>query len=200
MIAVALFIPSMSRADSRTPSTGDGLYQRFSGDLALDVSAGARVPLVHEPRVGAMGRVGALYLASVGAFVAVDHGLRSPDQLGTSLGVELRPLFVPRFSTASEFGNATTDLLIDSLSFSIAARWVGEHRVALDLGTGFEVPLGASYAGPLLALRFSHVMGQGALRGDERERGVDGNFVTITLGWRGLITSHLVDANDINAR
>lgn len=199
VVAMLLVSPRVL-ADARTPSTTDGLYQRFAGDLALDVSAGARTPLIHDPHVGALGRVGALYLASVGGFVSVDRGFRSPDQLGTSLGVDLRPLFIPRFSTASEFGRATLDLLIDSLSFSIAARWVGDRRTALDLGAGFELPLSASYAGPFLALRFSHVLGQGALRGFERERGVDGNFLTVTLGWRGLVSSHLVDANDIDVR
>ena len=184
-----------------TPTVDDGAYGRLDGDVALDLSLGTRLALSPPDPAAFNARLGALYVATVGTFVSLDRGAHAHDKLGTSLGVEVRPLFIPRFVSAGQTGPAWLDLVIDSFSLALASRWVGNHSAALELSTGVELPLFAAYAGPLIAVRLSQVLGQSSLRGGDphdRQTGVDGTFLSISFGWRASFSTHIVDARDKN--
>lgn len=173
---------------SRAASAQSG---RLDGDVGLSIEGGASFG---ERTAGAVaGR--ALYLATAGAYATVTAG---PDgyRLGAA-GVEMRPLFIPRFLRNFEGSRDTFELTVDSLSIDLGAAkrdHVGD--LFLELGVGVEVPLLARYSGPFLALHIVRDIAPDSLRG-----GTGGETrAMLTLGFRGTFIAHLVDAGDRSTR
>lgn len=137
----------------------DGVYGRFDGDLALAAALGVELEDA-EPR-GAL-RASAHYLWTAGAY------LRYADAFGSagprparvlSLGVDLRPLFLPRFALDYSQGPALLDLTLDSLSLTgggylgqFAGDSFGAER-GFEAGIGLGMPLLGQAKGPWLEAR-----------------------------------------------
>jgi hypothetical protein len=160
-----------------------------------------------------MARLGCHYLHTVGLYGQYDDrvGSHAP-RLARSLafGIEVRPLFLPRFASDLEQGPAWLDLWADSLGLDlgvVAAAVPGDDcaepsqpcwHPGLQLGFGMELPLLARAQGPFVGLR-------GALRwpteriSSEQERSPLGRpsaTLSLSLGYRLLLRAHLVDAGD----
>ncbi|HET9953749.1 MAG TPA: hypothetical protein VFQ61_04580 [Polyangiaceae bacterium] len=120
---------------------GDGVYGRFDGDVNLALGVGAEVSEV--ARATAVGRV--LYYSSVGVFAAYSDAMDATAHVRrtAAIGLELRPLFLLRWSNDLEWGCAMCDLTLDSLSLGLAGVWTqpGDRRPS-----GGEEPL--ALAGP----------------------------------------------------
>ena len=127
-------------------STDDGVYGRFDGDLDLGLALGAEFGAAGH--AAPLMRGSAHYFAMAGAYVqgrpkVEDRG--PPSLLG--IGVDLRPLFVPRWAKGYERGPGFLDLTLDSLSLSLGAFWAApQHRPfgdqrGFEAGFGFGVPL-----------------------------------------------------------
>jgi hypothetical protein len=137
----------------------DGVYGRFDGSLALAASAGAELE-DGEPR-GAF-KISAHYMWTAGVYARYSDAFGNADQRPArvaSLGVDLRPLFLPRFARDYERGPAPLDLTLDSLSLSAGAyfaqprgRDFGDER-GFEAGLGFGVPLLGEARGPWLEAR-----------------------------------------------
>jgi hypothetical protein len=167
--AAGLLLGAPARADDEpkpaarslhAPLPGsDGVYGRFDGSLTLAASAGAELE-DSEPR-GAL-KISAHYMWTAGAYArysdAFGHADQRPDRVA-SLGVDLRPLFLPRFARDYEHGPALLDLTLDSLSLSAGAyfaeprgRAFGDER-GFETGLGFGIPLLGEARGPWLEAR-----------------------------------------------
>src|SRR6478735_9668184 len=171
------------RALART--SNDGVYGRFDGDLDLGLGIGAEFGSAGKaaPTV----RASAHYFSIAGVY-AVGR-IKAGDESAPSLfglGIDLRPLFVPRWVKGMETGSALFDLTLDSLSLSLGAFWAQrlEHAPrpnrGFDAQLGFGVPLLATASGPWLEAR-------GALRypdGASREEAV-----LLFLSWHGFVTT-----------
>jgi hypothetical protein len=193
MSCAVLAAPRAARAD--------GAYGRLSGDVSLQGSVGATVG--HGPAGSAM--VSALYLVSVGPYAQTELALTDAGRFAdrgnhrlrsVSTGVELRPLFLPRFLSALETGRSFRDLFLDSLGLHLGARFYpGSQQRAFEVGGVADIPLGDTFAGAFLGVAVTKVISEGSLRGQPIP-GDDSVFFTVSLGVRGLLTTHLVDVND----
>jgi hypothetical protein len=139
---------------------GDGAYGRFDGDVDLGLSAGANLSLTSSD-VGVGARVNALWYSSIGPYLSYAERVsgHSESNRRAGLGLELRPLFLPRWALDLERGPAFLDLTIDSLSLSVGAfvatppeGGFGDRR-GMEIGAGLGVPLLAEAPGPWLELR-----------------------------------------------
>jgi hypothetical protein len=161
-LALAGARPALAEEPTRphAPLPGsDGVYGRMEGLLALAADVGAEVE-DGEPR-GSL-RVSAHYLWIAGAYARYSDafgGAQHRPSRVASLGVDLRPLFLPRFSQDWERGPALLDLGLDSLSLSAGAyfaepreRSFGDER-GFELGAGFGLPLAGRAEGPWLDFR-----------------------------------------------
>src|SRR6187551_3306490 len=168
-----------------TRGSADGVYGRFDGDLDLGLALGAEFGSAGNPAPALRGS--AHYFSSAGVY---DSGrIKAGDESAPSLfglGVELRPLFLPRWAKGYETGPALLDLTLDSLSLSLGAFWAqraahtSESNHGFDAQLGFGIPLLATASGPWLEAR-------GALRypdGGSREEAV-----ILALSWHGFVTT-----------
>ena len=182
--------PRLAHAQSpirRSPAhaTSDGVYDRFDGDLDLGLALGAELGSAGHAAPAL--RATAHYFSIAGVYA--NGRIKAGDESAPSLfgvGVDLRPLFVPRWAKGLETGCALFDLTLDSLSLSLGAFWAkpGAHEAAsqrgFDAQLGLGVPLLAAAAGPWLEAR-------GALRypdGASREEAV-----LLLLSWHGFVTT-----------
>lgn len=142
------------------PSPGyDGVYGRMDGSLAWSAALGAELEQ-GEPRAAL--RVAGHYLWVAGGYARYSDGFGSGSDRPlrvTSLGVDVRPLFLPRFAQNWEQGPPRLDLLLDSISLTAGAYFAqprsgsfGEER-GFELGVGFALPLVPHAAGPWLEAR-----------------------------------------------
>jgi hypothetical protein len=164
------------------PGTADGVYGRFDGNTDLSLKLGG---LISEAELwGSLG-ASAHYYSLLGVSVDYANGLGedSSDLESLSLGVELRPLFLPRWALDAEHGPAWLDLTLDSLALGLGAYWAdpgvgfGEARgIWLSLGIG--VPLLGKAEGPWLELRETR-------RFPDREHGGESahSALYIYFGW-----------------
>jgi hypothetical protein len=137
----------------------DGVYGRFDGSLQLSFSAGAELE-AEDPRAAL--RIAGHYLWTAGAYVRYSDAFGADGERPLrvlSLGIDVRPLFLPRFAFDAEQGPALLDLALDSLSLTSGAYFAkpragsfGGER-GFELGLGLGVPLLAEAAGPWLELR-----------------------------------------------
>jgi hypothetical protein len=156
---------SLAGEVSRTESAGtaDGVYGRFDGDLALAFGVGTEL----EATAGrTLLSASAHYYWMAGVYGAYRDALGiAPDRLSArrigSFGVDLRPLFIPRWSCDWQSGPATLDLFLDSISLSAGAFFASvpdrerASRRGFEIGLGAGLPLSAHAAGPWLATRYS---------------------------------------------
>lgn len=148
------------RSHPRAHSTGDdGIYARLDANFALRFEAGAE--LQDGDARGAL-RASAHYLWTAGVYARYSDSLgrRTPQGLRVaSLGVDLRPLFLPRFALDLEQGPALLDLCLDSLSLTAGAYFAKPmdasfgHLRGFETGLGLGVPLLGRTRGPWLDLR-----------------------------------------------
>lgn len=125
-----------------TSGTGDGVYGRFAGDFAFEGGLGVEVAPTSSVRPLLYGDLSIYQTAGLyGSFrQTVANG--DPTLRLASLGVDLSPLFLLRWSKAREWGKAYPDLILDSLTFSAGFR-ADEPRDGKILdSTGFEGALG----------------------------------------------------------
>ena len=178
-----------SAAARHSDSARDGVYDRLDGDLDLGLGLGAE--LGSAGHVAPALRASAHYFSIAGIYL---EGRIHPDREAPpslfGLGVDLRPLFVPRWAKGYETGPSFLDLTLDSCSLSLGAFWAAEpphappiqHGRGFEAGLGFGLPLFASAAGPWLEAR-------GALRypdAGEREEAV-----FIALAWHAFLLTPL---------
>jgi hypothetical protein len=165
----------------------DGVYDRFDGDLDLGFGLGAE--LGSAGRVAPAMRATAHYYSIAGAYLEgrVHAGDASARSL-FGLGVDLRPLFVPRWAKGFETGPTLFDLTLDSLSLSLGAFWAERPPRAprdtrgFEAGLGFGVPLFARAAGLWLETR-------GVLRYPDASARDEALF--LALAWHGFVLTPL---------
>jgi hypothetical protein len=154
------------------------VYGRLDGAFDLGLSAGAEFGS-DSPAGNA--RASLHYYSMAGVYAEYVDAFRDdhPTSRLVSLGVDLRPLFVPRWAKSWEAGPGTLDLVIDSLSLSLGAFFASPRGSALgdarglDLSLGFGVPLTGHAAGPWVRTR-------GTLRWNEP---ADRALATLLVGW-----------------
>ena len=134
--------------------------------------------------VGARGHC----LATAGAYARLFPG----DPVLGSVGVDARPLFLPRWLKNKESDRSFWELTIDSLHLSLGGRFVAHARPSFEIGGGLEAPLFARYRGPYLGGEVLYVAKHGALVGG---RGSEWTGV-LTIGYRFGVVTHAVDAGD----
>ena len=178
---------AFAQASRDAASRRDGVYDRFDGDLDLGLALGAE--LGSAGRAAPTVRASAHYFSIAGAYVEgrVRAGHDSAPPL-FGLGIDLRPLFVPRWAKGFETGPSFFDLALDSLSLSLGAFWAERAAHALNASRGLEAALGfglplfASAGGPWLETR-------GLLRypdGRSREEAI-----FLALSWHGFLLTPL---------
>jgi hypothetical protein len=162
----------------------DGVYGRFDGLFDLGVAAG----LEQRDGPAAAALVTLHYLFMAGIYASYTDGLGG-DGLASSrtgsLGVDVRPAFIPRWSAAMQEGPSFLDLALDSISIGMGAylrqpdgRSFGDRR-GFELSLGFGAPLAGTATGPWLGAR-------GLLRWDdpaEKAREAARAAALVTLGW-----------------
>lgn len=136
---------------------GDGVYDRFAGDVTFSLGLGA------EFGSGARATVltRALYYHTAGLTLGYADALGAGTELGRvlHLGAEVRPLFLPRWALDAEFGVPILDLTLDSLALGAGAyfgQWEGgsfAERSGFQAALGFGVPLLGTAQGPWLEAR-----------------------------------------------
>jgi hypothetical protein len=137
------------------PSTGDGVYGRFDGDLWLTLGAGAE--LSHGVRPAVQAR--ALYYHTAGLSLGYADAFDGSAFVRRDgwLNVELRPLFLVRWALDLEFQKPLLDLTLDSLALGagmfVAERGGGGTTTGVELSAGFGVPLFAKAQGLWLEAR-----------------------------------------------
>jgi hypothetical protein len=196
LLAVCLLCAKRARAEGasvartlnfRADSSRDGVYDRFDGDLDLGLALGAELGSAGTPApmIG-----GSAHYFSMAGLYAGGRYKASADS-GPSLfdlGVDVRPLFVPRWAKGYETGPAFLDLALDSASLSLGAFWTAksDRRRAgrgFEAGLGFGLPLLCAAAGPWLEVR-------GLLRYPDAGRHEEA--VTLALAWHGFVLTPLV--------
>jgi hypothetical protein len=172
---------------SRAPSAGgDGVYGRLDGSVDIGLAAGVELEAA-EPRAAL--RVSGHYLWSAGAYLRYADGFGSNDERplrAVSFGVDVRPLFLPRFGLDLQHGPALLDLTLDSLSLSAGA-YLAQPDAAdfadergFDLGLGFGVPVLAEANGPWLEARAERRFA---------DHGDNAWLFTLSLSYHALILS-----------
>lgn len=179
-------------------STGcfaDGAWGRLKGDLAIQGDLGMVYDGSHP---GVMGAVAIRYLQSAGAYatwmmpVSKDADF---ERIG-SVGVELRPLFLPRLLKDWQGTSPRLNLWIDSFSIRMGTAFA--HQGPYAQGPGFETGVGMGI--PILPQAQGPWIGVSALwrwSQDAMHTGQNSDFVcTMTLGWQTILYSGLVDWKD----
>ena len=163
----------------------DGVYDRFDGDLDLGLALGAEFGSVGG--VAPALRASAHYFSIAGVYVSGRINPASgsaPSLFGA--GLDLRPLFVPRWAKGYETGPDFLDLTLDSLSLSVGAFWSERASRSPDSNKGFDAELGcglpllATAGGPWVELR-------GALR--YPDGGARQEALIVALAWHGFVTT-----------
>jgi hypothetical protein len=180
-------VRAQSPAERHADSTRDGVYDRFDGDLDLGLGLGAELGSAGHAAPAMRGT--AHYFSIAGVYL--EGRVRAGDESARSLfglGVDLRPLFVPRWAKGFETGPSFADLTLDSLSLSLGAFWTERPAHALnaarglEAGLGFGIPLFASAGGPWLETR-------GVLRYPDGGAREEAWFVA--LSWHGFVLTPL---------
>jgi hypothetical protein len=149
--------PAEANAEWPPASHDDGVYGRFQGDTDISLKLGGMVR-----DAGLAGSVGGSvhYYSLFGVTGDYTESLVA-DSLharSASVGIELRPLFLPRWALGLERGPAWVDLMLDSAALGFGAYFSDAEAEARGsrgawLSLGFGAPLLASASGPWLELR-----------------------------------------------
>lgn len=117
-------------------SHGDGVYGRFDGDVDFGLGVGVRTG---PQATGPTARLSAHYLQSLGLVGQFTWPTTQRQQRWeASLGLDIRPLFLPRWALDLEQGPAFADLLLDSISVSAGPVFTYENH-AVRTGVGLEL-------------------------------------------------------------
>lgn len=138
--ALLALVPGLAAAQ------GDGVYGRLDADLALSVGVNGGAVTNDRVHPGWTGSVSlelrARVLDSGGVFAVGEW--RPEGDSRAIVGVDIRPLFLPRFLLGAQTGSQWVDLLIDSLGLDVGAA-IGPFDthagVGLAIGFGIDVPL-----------------------------------------------------------
>jgi hypothetical protein len=175
-------LPNEMQATTATPT--DGAYGRFDGAFDLGVEAGVE----QQDGPSAAARVSLHYLFMAGVYASYADALGSSGLESTrtgSLGVDVRPGFIPRWAEGLQEGPEALDLALDSISLSMGTylRQPDGHsfgdRKGFELALGFGVPLAGTATGPWIGAR-------GILRWDDptdRASETARAAGLMTLGW-----------------
>jgi hypothetical protein len=157
-VSVSLLLVGSTASAAWPPRTeSDGVYGRFHGDTDISLKLGG---LVRDS--GLAGSVGASahYYSLIGLTGDYSESLVA-DSLharSAAIGMELRPLFLPRWVLGLERGPAWLDLALDSAALGFGAYFTdaetegrGSRGAWVSLGAG--VPLLGEASGPWLELR-----------------------------------------------
>ena len=198
IVTFGLLMPAIAHA-----ADDDGAYGRYDGDLDLRIGAGAAI-MQEGPALSAF--ASALLLSSAGVYVhytdAFDDTRRIPRSI--SAGLVIEPLFLARTAFNLQIGNGRLDLAIDSFAIGLGAYWTiprlpttPMNEPGLEFSLGFGLPFFAQASGPVLGFRGALRASPAAMAGNEKFGLVEqGAYLSITLAWRQLVTTHLVDARD----
>lgn len=134
---------------------GDGIHGRLAGDFDVSLRLGAEYENSFAPAFGAS----LFYYWTLGLFA--DHALGTAQNIQrTAVGVELRPLFLPRWDADLQHGPALLDLTLDSLALGVGVHLPhegGSTSLTADpgpqLSLGAGVPLLARASGPWLEFK-----------------------------------------------
>jgi hypothetical protein len=144
---------------------GDGAYGRFDGDLDLGLGVGPNVAFANgDLAIG--GRLSAHWFSIAGLYLYYAESLGEDPAVRRRFagGLDLRPLFLIRWSNALEKGPAILDLTIDSLSLGLGLATStpsdpdSDGRSGFELSLGFGVPLAGLQPGPWLEFRAGFVL------------------------------------------
>jgi hypothetical protein len=138
-------------------SESDGVYGRFGGDTDISLKLGG---MLRDS--GLAGSVGASmhYYSLIGITGDYSESLVA-DSLharSAAVGMELRPLFLPRWALGLERGPAWLDLALDSAGFGFGAYFTdaeaeGRGSRGVWLSLGFGAPLLGAASGPWVEVR-----------------------------------------------
>jgi hypothetical protein len=203
----AVFVAAVAASASlSTPARAeeDGAHGRFEGDLAVAGALGA----TFGPR-GARATADARfrYLSTAGVFATYEDAslFASPAEPRRVLagGVELRPLFLARWATGRETGDARIDLALDSLGLELGAFFAEPRgasfakRAGLQAGLGVELPILGQPNGPFIAVHGGLRWSDAALSGGPLEGPSDrAVYLSFVVGWQALFGGHVVDFDD----
>ena len=174
------------------PSSG-GVYGRFEGDLDLGLGLGVEAAGGH---VAGASRLSLHYFSMAGITAGYTDAIggEAGVERTVSVGIDLRPTFVPRWALNLEHGPGVVDLTLDSISVGMAAFWSTPRGRSFGDERGFEgslglgVPLLGTASGPWLEARGVARWADPGGRGDGGAVGA-GLFV---LSWHALLESWLV--------
>lgn len=181
------------------PVRADGAYGRIDGDMAAQIDAGAGV-IGNRAVVLATGTM--RYLQTAGLYTTFAHQLTEPHHVrdeapwSWSAGVELRPLFMPRFLSNMQSETPVLDLFVDS--FSMRFGLVASHLGPMAQHPGFEaaiaigLPLTKRANGPWLTTSAAMRWSQHGM--DERDHAY--GMWCLTIGWQSVFSAGIVDAGD----
>jgi len=180
------------------PPKADGVYGRLDGDVGLEPGLG-----VSYSRNSPMPALdfGASYLSTLGLRVRYSDSkflmnASEHDRSVVSVDLEVRPLFLARWSEGLETGPAWRDLTIDSFLLGLGVFWDYDRalirlRRGAELVTGLGFPVFAKNDGPWLRAT-------AALR---LEEGPGFTFTShgayaLTLGWKFPVNCGIHDDTD----
>ena len=140
------------------PAAADGVYGRFGGNIDWSVKVGG---LYDTRGIGASGGFSLHYFSLVGVngdLSSSRDGEAGAPRTSVSLGLELRPLFLPRWALGHQRGPEWLDLALDSVALGFGGYFglLGEepHRPrGFTVSTGAGLPLSPSASGPWLEVR-----------------------------------------------
>lgn len=164
----------------------DGVYGRFHGDTDLSLKLGG---MVSDSRLAGSVGASAHYYSMLGITGDYSESLVT-DALHTrsvSFGMELRPLFLPRWALDLQRGPAWLDLTLDSVCLGFGAYFT-DAGTALDdtrgawVSLGLGIPVLGHATGPWLELRGLRRLPDHELLGHEPH-----NALLIYLSWHQVI-------------
>jgi hypothetical protein len=199
-LSVCLLWPGLASAEGATlartvspkpDSSRDGVYGRFDGDLDLGLALGAELGSAGNAAPIVRGSAHYFSIAGLYAGGRFKAGDTSAPSL-FDLGLDVRPLFLPRWAKGYETGPAFFDLTLDSLSLSLGAFWAENSRKrpterGFEAALGFGLPLFANAAGPWLEAR-------GVLR--YPDSGPRDEALLVALAWHGFVLTPLVSTQE----
>lgn len=184
------------------------MYGRFDGDAMAAIELGGSytfaAPAARGP--GLTARAGFFYMHTLGLTVQYDDRLGSAEAVARSLlaSIEIRPIFLSRFTQDLEQGPAHLDLFIDSVGLGIGA-WRQWERApsclddcvshGMELSLGAEIPLLPRASAPYLAVRGGIRWALSDLEAAAAPPPVTG-VLTLTLGYHHVFPINLADAGD----
>ncbi len=137
--------------EAQDRTSADGVYGRFASRLDLGVAVGTELG---EGTPWLAARLSAHWYSMAGLYLAyADAAEDREPRRRLSVGADLRPLFLPRWTLDLEQGPAFLDLALDSCSLSVGAFFEDSsaqafgRRRGLELGLGGGLPLFAEATG-----------------------------------------------------